>query len=336
MTKATSWRVSYMSMRFLFSDMVESHSLFAGSPILHWKSVPQHILGGWLVTGLWLHSRRVGWGVSHWAVLLTPTLLWSPFVTVGLAVMIAVDVLAEPGFWRQLVGQWHRSDGWTLGAVSVPMGLLISYIAAHQPVGYVGFLPAHWQQPNDAGLFLLYIGVLLVLPLWLLTRATRHQPALVTWLTLPRLSVWAITGLMLVHVGYFNDFQMRATIPAQFVCSLTIANGLILTVTNQTWRNPAPHRSQWARVALWSWAVLSMLPAIRLVSLTLWTWHRNPQWVHIADSRTDISRLVYDNEDGLPPIDFAGQYLGQQDSWYWTWVSPATAQRNGEKSVGVK
>jgi hypothetical protein len=333
LTKTTAWTMPYKNMRFFFSDQTDPYGLFTASGLSHLRSSPQHMLGGWLVTALWLHGRRAGWGVCHWAVLLTPTLLWSPFVTVGLAVLILADMLAQPGSFRQLSGQLFRTNGWLLAVVAVPTGLLTSYVLAHEPVSYVGFLPTNWRQSTDLYLFLLFTGLLFVLPLWLLTRACRYRPILADWLVLARTSTWTMLGLMLFHGGYFNDFQMRSTIPGQFVCTLAVANGLTTAVTDWLGRSPVAPRNQRAQVLLWGWAILALLPTLRLISVVLTKWYKTPQWLHIANQRADASRIYFDIDPGLPPNDFAAQYLGRTDSWYWTRARPEINRLAGQKSI---
>jgi hypothetical protein len=338
----TAWRAktlfrysAYAAPRFFFSDTAWAHSLDSTPVMTQLIATPQHTLGGWLATVLWLHGRRVGWGVSQWAIILVPTLLWSPFVTVGLAACITVDALLKPGSLPGLLRQLNRTDGWLVGAMALPMGLLVGYLAAHEPVAQVGFQPTHWQQLSDAVLFVVYVSLQYGLPLWLLTAVARGCPALDYWQRLARQSMWVLLAQTLVHLGQLNDFQVRATIPAQFVLMLAVANGLILTGPDVLRDRPL-RRSQWVQVVFLVWGILAMLAPLRLAGYTLWAWHLNPRRTHIADSRTDISRLDYDDHDGLPPVDYAAQYLGRLDSWYWTWGSPRTLQRNGEKSVGVR
>ncbi len=322
---------AYGPPRFFFLDKLWAHSLDSTPLMIQLVATPQHALGGWLATGLWLHGRREGWSISQWAVLLVPTLLWSPFVTVGLVGCIAVDAaLGRGGLW--LVWQQLNRSAWlVLAAIMWPLSLLAMYLAAHEPVAQAGFLPVHWQQPADAVLFLAYTGLQFGLPLWLLTGVARSYPGLTNWQRLCRQSAGLLVAQTLIHLGHLNDFQVRAIIPAQFVCMLALANGLMVSLVKERSR-----QYQWGGRVFLLWGGLVLLAPVRAVGYTLWAWHLNPRRTHIADSRTDISQLRYDDGVGMPVVDYAAQYLGRRDYWYWTWASPKTAQRNGEKSVGVK
>ncbi len=306
----------YSPAYFFFSDHRWTHRLDSSSLIVQLYATPQHALGGWLATALWLYSRRVNQSLGLWAMLLAITSLWSPFVTIGLAVCIGLDQISKPLAWLVLLRQQARLDGFRLLAAIGMAALIGVYFLAHEPVSEYGLLPQHWQGPTDLLLYILYFGVLYGLPLWLISRVARHQPALSEWVQLARLCACLIPIIDLVHLGLLNDFQVRVIIPVQFIFGIAVANALVSVLTN--WRSK--QRGQRESWMLLAWAVPSSFVPARAMGYILWAWilqTRHPHITHIQDSPSNLSRFTLD-VPGLPGTDYAPQYLGRRDTWYWS------------------
>ena len=192
--------------------------------VLFW--VPNQALAAWIAAALLLEGADSGLAKSNVVLLAGLTLLWSPFVTIGLLPLAAADFVAGEG------SLGHRLRGY----VSFPnvAGLVLAgllglfYATKLTPLLPIleggiqyGFLPFERDGVNSpsflallAVAYLLEFGVLALLVLASGLPGTRERRgqlgAAIVWLiVLP----WFI-------LGKYNDLSMRASIPALFVLTL--------------------------------------------------------------------------------------------------------------------
>jgi hypothetical protein len=192
--------------------------------VLFW--VPNQALAAWIAASLLLEGADAGRARGSAVLVAALTLLWSPFVTLGLLPLVAADLLASSGSFGRRLRDYislPNAAGLLLGGL---LGLFYATkLAPLLPIleGGLrrGFLPLEWggaDWPPFLALlavsYLLEFGVLALLVLTAglpATRARRWQlgAALLWLIVLP----WFI-------LGENNDLAMRASIPALFVLTL--------------------------------------------------------------------------------------------------------------------
>jgi hypothetical protein len=189
--------------------------------------VPQHMLGGWLPTGLilWhaLPSSETArpedqpgppvFPLCFLAAALSS--LWSPFVTVGLAPLILLLAwrLGPVTLFRQIVQNRLILAGATSVAILAAI-FLASVSRAAVPSGW-NFLHGSWKAwlLKALVLCLLAFGVQAALVLNLFSLRNPSDPRR-TWVWL---AVIILSLLPLYYAGAYNDFMMRVSIPALFI-----------------------------------------------------------------------------------------------------------------------
>ncbi len=220
----------------------------SNTTLLFW--VPQQALGGWIATALLLDglvSGRMKRSASEAAtaspssaasagVELAGALFWSPFAFLGAIPFALLRVARAP---RELLRAWPA----TVAAVVVG-GVLTTYFAALRhdriPSRFVG----ERLFGDLAPLFLLFVVLEFGL-FWVLSRPRADGTG---WR-----AVWRIAGASLLlipfyRVGEYNDFVMRASIPALFALWIVVGRALF---------DPAVER--WRRAALAALVVVGSL-----------------------------------------------------------------------------
>jgi hypothetical protein len=178
--------------------------------------VPQHALAGLLGIAILLPAEKPP--PSSYALLGTSLLFWSPFAAIGLAPFAAAAVLQAI---RPAMKNW--SDLLCGLLTGIPLLVYLSSGSAEIPHGWNWELP-QWSFMHYL-LFLLLECGLLLLALRVSGWKYLYQPALV-------MSV--LIMLPLYRVGLFNDFTMRACIPALGLLALAAARALSDTLN---WRS---------------------------------------------------------------------------------------------------
>jgi len=212
----------------------------ANTELLLW--VPQHLVGGWLTTGLIL------WHGEHWCdsvrgptqtdlpvfpiCLLTAALstLWSPFVTVGLAPFVILIA------WRRglpaLVRQVARNSLVTAGAAATGLlsAIFLSSVSREAVPSGWSFLHGSWKfwLMKAAFVCLLNFGIQAALVLSLL-RLRHAKDSSRTWVWVAAIT---LTLIPLYSAGAYNDFMMRVSIPALFVVHVMMLRTLRVEVTH--------------------------------------------------------------------------------------------------------
>lgn len=181
--------------------------------LLFW--VPQHALAGWL--GFQLvgsRSRRAATASAPLVLLMVG--LWSPFVAVGLLPFVVLQA------WRgraSLRAAWPRIAAcWaTMTVAAAPvLAMLLSDAGSTPRSWYWELRPRGWQ-----GELALFVAVEVLLPLVAVRCLARGLVPEV------RLAVAVLLVLPAVVIGAYNDFAMRASIPALFVLFLALRDGIV-------------------------------------------------------------------------------------------------------------
>ncbi len=175
--------------------------------------VPQHALAGWLATAVVLSDRRDRRSLTHAFQVVAGTVLWSPFVTVGLLPFLLVRTLRlrEKPSYAMLI------QGALLGVWGVVMSLYL--MAGRDKV------PMHWvfSNPNYTLLHLLEFYLLefglLAIVVWGCPELKPARWSLVV-------AVVCLLFLPLPAVGDRSDLTMRSSIPGLFCVSVFVIRGL--------------------------------------------------------------------------------------------------------------
>ena len=292
---AMQWPSAVFSDRFWSFGGSDTRLLFPGQlNQLLWT--PQHALPGWLATACVLDALERRRGARHLLTAHALTLLWSPFVAVGLIPFTALALGRE---------RPHRFVAAALLAalVALPIGL---YFLAHLPVEHAGWLFSAFAGWQD---WLKYLGFLVLsIGVWwrflALARRAGGFPGDEQW-ALVNLSGLTLVAITFLYVGLNNDWVMRVGLPALVVLHLTVARAAVTV-----WRS-TPTRI--GRVAL---ALLLLAGAERSAKL----WILAPLRLlpgQVIDTPIAEARTIAPNIASLVEEAFlAAQYLGGADSFF--------------------
>jgi hypothetical protein len=191
----------------------------SNTTLLFW--VPQHAIAGWIITGILIYEslyRRVS---SNIIFLFALSALWSPLVTFGLIPFVGLALV-----------QARVKNGWSLQNVfSAPamLAIVALYYSSHSQGIPRGWLwettdfQATW--PKLITFYLLEFGVYTAAAWGAFNRPGRPMRA--WWLV----AIATLLVLPVYAMGQWNDFVMRASIPALFIFWLGVGNALV------NWRN---------------------------------------------------------------------------------------------------
>ena len=206
--------------------------------------VPQHVLPGWLITGMILFvlattSRRQSL-LFLWAI----SALWSPFITIGLMPFFVADILprAHSDWLSRLRAYVTLANGCGL----LLFGLLaVFYITKLTPItpvfneGMRGGLSLVELAPRDGWprvlvSYLIFCLLEFGLYFWLdRGEAVKNLPAL-RWSY--RLVLLWLALLPLIVLGQHNDLNMRASIPALFFVAMVVGRNGWWLANGGRWR----------------------------------------------------------------------------------------------------
>jgi len=209
--------------------------------------VPHQALAGWLLTALVIDAIQTNNGKFPAIFVIAISLLWSPFVTVGLLPLLFVYLITHR---RSLVASVKAQMTYmNFAGLLVAALLVLYYVSRFQvlelPQRY--YVPAakafrgeFWFITSQVpiGTFLVQYGLFVIcefLVLWLLLICAQRE--CFSWSrTLPLLyaSGMLLLLLPLVHYGWYNDLVMRASIPALFVLQVGTIQALRHSVKRVT------------------------------------------------------------------------------------------------------
>lgn len=262
--------------------------------LLYWS--PHHALGGWLTSALLffevVRKKRVANIVFIWVL----SILWSPFVTVGLLPFVGYGLA---GNFRRLFSFQN-----IFGAGSVVLILVPYFLAGStfkNPQGWI------WQVttivdfwPHLALFYLLEFGLyaLIVFEYW--DKMTKEFRAFFV------LSLFVLFALPMYSYGFYNDFMLRASIPALFFLFLVVSAYIInkgISFKNIVIKNSA----------------LKLLFVLLLIGS--------------CTAVVEIARAGYNPFKRRPPmsiVDFgfhSYQFLGSSDSFFYKYLAKPTSEK---------
>jgi hypothetical protein len=200
---------------------------------------PHQALAGWLLTALVIDAIQTNNGKFPVIFVIAISLLWSPFVTIGLLPLSFVYLITQR---RSLVAgvkaqMTHMNFAGLLVAVLLALYYVSRFQALELPQRYNApaaraFLGEFWFITSRVplGTFLVQYGLFVLcefLVLWFFL--IRVQRECSSWSRTPRLlyaSGILLLLLPLVHYGWYNDLVMRASIPALFVLQVGTVQAL--------------------------------------------------------------------------------------------------------------
>jgi hypothetical protein len=246
--------------------------------------VPQHALAGWLGAAVVLSGERDRRSFGSALQVVAGTLLWSPFVTLGLLPLLLV---------RWLLLRERFSLGTVVqGAVLAAWGLMLSafLMAGH------GRVPMQWISTHAdytplrlVEFYVLEFGAFAVL----IARCPEVRES--RWLFLA--TVLCLLTWPLITVGLRNDLTMRSSIPALFCLWVFVARALFSGSTPRF------------EMRVLEWLVLaSSLTAFSELARTLNGW---PNGRYVPNEVTSV--LQMGTEDAL-------QYIGTPRRAGTTWL----------------
>ncbi|MCY7351703.1 MAG: hypothetical protein LH606_13720 [Cytophagaceae bacterium] len=312
------WKV--MGLKFYvppftyLSDGLAEHQLVFQSPLVQFQWTPHHALGGWLATAAVLAVYRRQYPVVALPLICAATLLWSPFVTIGLMPLALYIGIRQRAWTLRLF--------WVSTAVAVLMSTVCGlYYLAHFSYQYAGWLFTAFQNLKDVSLYLLYLIVYTFLPVWLLWRLYKAYPAL-PGNDAGLLAIFAVSTVAVstFYMGKYNDFLHRTVIPAQLVLVVLLASAIGVVVQNRL--------RHWSVYGLVAYLLIGAYYPIRELTSAVWA-IRKPPLVDRRISRAtinfgeaDVSRILRDST--APGTDFAAQYLGRRDSFFGRYLMKKT------------
>lgn len=261
--------------------------------------VPQHMLPGWIGAGLIVSRAEERGDASVAALAAALTGLWSPFTTIGLAILGLIVVARTR--WRSVLSAPN-----VLGAAPLLL-VAVTYLSSIE----AGDLPRGWNFLRfDSWWFLkvwpatliLEFGFYAALAYWLL-----RQPRGV--LRPEWCRAWTVTALVTLtlltfyRIGMANDFMMRTSIPVLFVLWIAVLRVLIAEYgQGPRWQ---------ASVLLFSLLIGAIQPWYQLgVQVT-----EGDHPFNFVGGRAEVS------VPELPPA-IRVQYLGRPDSFFFRHLAP--------------
>jgi hypothetical protein len=297
--------------------------------------VPHQAIPGWLLTALLISGLRHHPPSTPFMGLLALSMLWAPFITVGLVALMAVWLVCHLREWRSLLREQCR--GFHLAAVPLALLLLSYFLARTVPVELpAGMYPSKKvmalgdfyfimdRRPNTLVVttwlytILLEFGLLAGLVLVSLRKGRRVDRVLLAG------AVCCLLALPWVHYGAYNDLVMRASIPALFVLQV-----LALTLIGG-----GANLSRGLRVAAMVVLVIGALNPLNMLRLTAsnlaghsWRMVSIPQQDRIPDmfkQQRQSRKLLYS----------IGQYIGSVESLFFrTLAKPLPAPEPDTKEA---
>lgn len=175
--------------------------------------VPQHALGGWLATSLildgWYHKTPVKTVPLEWAA----AAFWSPFASIGLIPFAMLRAVEHP---------WELLTGWKDWIGVLPwLALLYLYYSASQPV------PQSWLTATILGpdkytyVFFVVMEFGLFAGLVAAAGPSRREQWVLGLVTV------VLLAIPFYRMGLYNDFGMRASIPALFALWILVGFALL-------------------------------------------------------------------------------------------------------------
>jgi hypothetical protein len=276
----------------------------ANYSLLIW--VPQHALPGWLATALIVDELEQGGDLSLVGFAAALTALWSPFVTIGLAPVIAIAMLK--GRLRTL---WSLPNLLTGPAILLVSMLLLK--STEQDKIIHGFIWQFYPWQSVAIRWPLFclaefgLYAILIAPEVLRKRGSDERANLSREWFLT--AILALLILPIYRLGQWNDLCMRASIPCLFLFWVV----LLRTIVSGAMQLKSPRTI----VLLACLLLASVFPAKNWGYQVI---HSRPG-LHYNGGTAVVSVL-----DLFP--DLVPQYLGNSNSFFFRHLAPTAASSN--------
>jgi hypothetical protein len=261
--------------------------------------VPQHMLAGWIGTALIVARAEEQGDVSIAPLVMSLTIMWSPFVSLGLAPII-LAAMTRTGWRSAFHVDLAASVAIALVSVAALAGIGQQAVPQGLSAGFIGFVP--WLL-TWIGIIVIEFGFYAALALWLL-RTSRDSPDTIAWnRTWVVTAVVVLVALPVYRLGLYNDLMTRSSIPALFVMWMVVLR--VLRIELHSRLRPA------ASVLIACLAVAALLP-LNQIRVQLWRTRTWPQFAG-ANSAPPIGSLEPRIRD---------QYIGSADSFFARHLAP--------------
>ncbi len=281
---------------------------------------PHQAIPGWLCTAMLLGLFRSPPGMLAIGSLLVLSVLWSPFVAVGLLVMTGFWWLTRTSSWRLFFSRIRRPE--LIAVLSLGLLLAVYFSARWVPfelphnlrsskklvhLGEFYFTPEEAPAIDFAGMYLaacvLEFGLVAFLIWRLLPSANRRaRGILISAATLLVLLPW-------FHYGAYNDLVMRVCIPPLFVIQIL---ALAVLAGRKEHRGLTLERN-----ALIVVLCLSALYPINMLRLTVKNLHERSWDIVAIPSKANTPDLFLQQRDLKKLLFFIGQYTGSVEAFFF-------------------
>ncbi|RCR70864.1 hypothetical protein [Larkinella punicea] len=300
----------YETPRLAFSNHNWAQSLDPAPLVMQLQAVPQHALGGWIAIGLIVHWQRRNASPVALAFVVAATLLWSPFVSIGLGLWL---LFTQRSVFT--VSAWLHPV--FLGNCLAICALLGFFYQAHEPIPDSGFLIEAFNTPADVVLYVLFWGLQLWVGAFLYRWYNRQTSENSVWVKAAFTAALSIQLLSLIYMGRWNDFQNRTIIPAQFVYYLALANGLV-----HWYRSSKRTTAGWVFAV---WVMIGLYVPLRVLAYKVWSVHV-PQPIErsMGNATTNFGEAdmscMKPHETFDADADYALQYVGKRESFFYRYL----------------
>ncbi|MBX2840132.1 MAG: hypothetical protein KTR26_00060 [Flammeovirgaceae bacterium] len=205
------WNDPYIfEMEVSAEASVHNNLLQYYAPMVGLTWAPQHYIGGWLATSLFMHQIIYKKTFVNIGFILSLTPIWSIFNTIGLV-----------PFFLFFVFHYKFKDAFSLQNLlggGFNMLILFFYFQAHFPIEITGWV---WEfVPGKSWVFKILIFALIEYGLYILLIHEYILKSQFKFFVI--ISAICLLLFTLYAIGMFNDFLMRSGVPGMFVISIVL------------------------------------------------------------------------------------------------------------------
>jgi hypothetical protein len=288
---------------------------------------PNQAIAGWLFTALLVSALRAQAASFPIVGMLAVSLLWSPFLTVGLLALTGLWLFGHRSQWPD----WLRSLRRLTNLAAVPLGLVfVLYFqsrcltielptALHSPhrimeMGEFYFMTQRVPNSEFIVAYSMFVTLefgLLALMLWKAMRWDAQAD---------RMLLGAAVVVLLVlpwfHYGHYNDLAMRVCIPAFYL--LQIASLRFLAGSQD---NDSPRKHLRLRVVVATILAVGALYPLNMLRITAVRLKERSWQVVAIPSRQHAPDLFEQQRQLRKSFYFIAQYVGSTESWFFRWLA---------------
>ena len=285
------------------------------SPVKLVSSAPQHAIGAWLCTALFVDNFEK-LNLKKLFLLFAILLYWSPLAAFGLGLVVAIYFLLRnysPKSFAQKMREIYASLPLHLMTLLIPA---FFYFNGHVPIKEInGLIFNDLQNFHHYSLLILFLFINSVFWLILFLYFKKRIETSLDYLTVA--SIIVLFLLPFYHFGNYNDLMMRASIPAIFI----VCYKLFPIFDNQL-NNPAEGLKPSARLKLLTTIILLTMISIPIQNHLKW-FTQKPYFEITTQSVSDFRNKTIQELNIYHDTNFnaANQYLGRKESFYWQYLS---------------